>query len=119
MASVTPRSLHWVDIVLFIFTLAVSLFLGSYHTLRRKKNTTEQYLIGGREVKVLPASISLMVSHLSAVTLLGNSMESYFYGITFSIYLLTHLFSVIFVAFVVAPMLQPLKITTAQEVSFI
>ena len=66
---------------------------------------------------VLPAAMSLMISYLSAITLLGVAAENYFYGITFLLYIFPAIISILLTAFIFVPLFYPLQITSIQEVS--
>ena len=86
------RTLHWVDYLIFGLTLLGSVAIGIYYAIRERHKTTEDYLIAGRKMSMLPAAISLMISYLSAVTLLGDAAENYFFGISYSLYIFSSFF---------------------------
>ena len=44
---------HWADYVVFIIMLMASLSIGLWHAWKgKRKKTTEEYLMGGRELQV-------------------------------------------------------------------
>ena len=108
-------ALHWVDYLVLALTLAVSVSIGVFHSCKQK--STEQYLMADRKVQVLPAAASLMISYLSAITLLGDTTELYFYGITFGLYIFATWAAVLLCMELFVPLFYPLKITSVQEVS--
>ena len=60
-----------VDYCVFGATLLLSLLIGVYHAVRGKQ-TNEDLLLGGRSMSVLPVAVSIMVSFLSAILILGE-----------------------------------------------
>ena len=91
--------------------------IGVFYAIKEKHKTTEQYLMADRSLQIVPASVSLMISYLSAVTLLGDSTEAYFYGITFSLYIFSTWIAVIIVAELFVPLFHPLRVTSLEDVS--
>lgn len=53
---------HWLDYVIFVGMLLASLGIGLWHAWKgQRKKTTEEYLMGGRELQVYTVSIFLAV----------------------------------------------------------
>ena len=70
------------DYAVFALTLLASLVIGLYFAFAdRRKATTEDYLMGGRNLGLVPVAISMCVSVVSASSLLGAPAEMYTYGI--------------------------------------
>lgn len=73
------RTLGWVDYLLWLLLLVVSLGIGVYFGFfegckRKKKldkSETTEFLLGGRQMHAIPVACSLMASFFSAITLLG------------------------------------------------
>jgi solute carrier family 5 (sodium-dependent multivitamin transporter), member 6 len=65
----------------------------------------------------IPVAISLVVSFESSIMMLGFPAESYVYGIQFTLNTFGYLVSNLLSIFIVVPLLHPLKITSAYEVS--
>lgn len=59
------------DYVVFVGLLATSLVIGLFHAFTGNRNP-EEYLFGGRSMSVLPVSISLLSSYISAIAVLGE-----------------------------------------------
>ena len=53
------HTFHIADYVLFVFTLAASLGFGLYSGLKGSKNTTSGYLMGDRQLGLLPVTLSI------------------------------------------------------------
>ena len=52
---------RWPDYLVFACSLVISASIGIYYAIRSKSNISE-YLMGGRDVGVLPVAASLVVS---------------------------------------------------------
>lgn len=50
----------WVDYVVFVFMLAISAVVGVYWGFMKKQSTQADYLLGGRNMKVVPVAMSLV-----------------------------------------------------------
>uniref|UniRef100_A0A1I8Q8H6 Sodium-coupled monocarboxylate transporter 1 n=1 Tax=Stomoxys calcitrans TaxID=35570 RepID=A0A1I8Q8H6_STOCA len=85
------QSFGWVDYLVFILMLASCAAIGIYFALqmRRKaklnqnltnKDAEDDYLVGGRKMKIFPIAMSLISSFISGITLLGTPTEIYLYG---------------------------------------
>jgi len=76
----------WPDYLVFAGMLAISAVIGVYYAcIGGKQNTTDEFLMAGRNMGTFPVAMSLIASFMSAVTLLGTPAELYQFG---SIYLL-------------------------------
>ena len=65
-----------VDYVVFVGLFMVSMAIGIYFGIKgRKKESTEQYLMGGRQMSLIPVSVSIIVSVISSNTFLGPPAE--------------------------------------------
>ncbi|CAG7817718.1 unnamed protein product [Allacma fusca] len=69
-----------VDYVVVAGTLLFSIFIGIYYAVAEKQ-TNEDLLLGGRKMSVLPIACSILVTYLSAITILGYPAEIYAHGI--------------------------------------
>jgi Na+(H+)/acetate symporter ActP len=62
-----------VDYVVFAMVLAFSALIGIVYWLKdRNKESAENFLMADRQMSVLPVTLSLLASFMSAITLLGN-----------------------------------------------
>ena len=105
------------DYVVFSVMLLISAFIGVWHACRGgKQNTTEEYLLANRKMKFLPVSISILLSFLSAITLLGIPAEIYVYGAQFFMTTIAYLLICIVVSTVFIPMFRRIKLTSVHEV---
>ncbi|XP_046548474.1 sodium-coupled monocarboxylate transporter 1-like [Haliotis rubra] len=66
------------DYVVFALVLLVSAGIGIFHAFfGHKQNTTGEFLMGGRQMKTVPLAISILVSFMSAILILGTPAEMY------------------------------------------
>lgn len=54
------QTFSWVDYVVFVFMLAISAVVGVYWGFMKKQSTQTEYLLGGRNMKVVPVAMSLV-----------------------------------------------------------
>ncbi|KAL5004138.1 hypothetical protein ScPMuIL_017594 [Solemya velum] len=112
----TVHSFGVADYSLFGLTLVVSLGIGLFYAFSGgRQRTTAEYLVGNREMKIIPVTISLMVSFESSIMMLGFPAESYVHGIMFWIYIFGSLASNLLAVLIVVPLLHPLKLTSVYE----
>ncbi|CAL1538590.1 unnamed protein product [Lymnaea stagnalis] len=67
------------DYVVFAAMLVVSLAIGVWFALKGGKQKTqgEHYLMANRNMTIIPVAISILVSFMSAILILGNPAEMY------------------------------------------
>ncbi|XP_020800709.1 sodium-coupled monocarboxylate transporter 1 [Drosophila serrata] len=89
------QSFGWLDYLVFCLMLAICAVIGIYFCLQLRRESRKQkelhgaevaassaasYLVGGRQMKVFPITMSLISSFISGITLLGTPTEVYLYG---------------------------------------
>ncbi|KAH8266972.1 hypothetical protein KR026_012547 [Drosophila bipectinata] len=90
------QSFGWPDYLVFCLMLAICAVIGIYFCLQLRRESRKQkaqgkgaeelassaasYLVGGRQMKVFPITMSLISSFISGITLLGTPTEVYLYG---------------------------------------
>ena len=107
---------HFVDYVIMVGFLLISLAIGVYYGVIQKQRTTEEYLFGNRQMSLVPVAVSLMVTYLSAVSVIGIPAEIYLYTTIYS-----HSFFGIALANLIqygmiVPLMYPLRLTSPYEV---
>eukprot|EP00057_Strongylocentrotus_purpuratus_P014276 XP_011668750.1 PREDICTED: sodium-coupled monocarboxylate transporter 2-like [Strongylocentrotus purpuratus] len=71
-----------VDFVVWSFILAASVGIGIYYACSGgRQQSTEEFLVGNRQMNPIPVAMSLAVSFISAVMFLGMTSESYSNGV--------------------------------------
>ena len=105
------------DFAIFVITVAISLGIGLYYALSGgKQKTTTEYLVGNRQMSVLPVALSLMVSFESSIMMLGFPAEVYVYGIMFWLSNAGFMIAMLLGTRIVVPLVHPLKIKSIFEV---
>uniref|UniRef100_A0A2A4JGL0 Sodium-coupled monocarboxylate transporter 1 n=1 Tax=Heliothis virescens TaxID=7102 RepID=A0A2A4JGL0_HELVI len=105
----------WFDYVLFIFMLTICGGIGVYFGFVKKQSSTQDYLMGGRNMKLLPVCFSLVASFISGISLLGIPTELYIYGTSYVFTLIGTLLMSIIISYTFLPILHELKLTSAYE----
>ncbi|CAG5122153.1 unnamed protein product, partial [Candidula unifasciata] len=66
------------DYILFVAMLVVSAAIGVYFATKGGKQRTQgEYLLANRSMSILPVAISILVSFISAILILGTPAEIY------------------------------------------
>ncbi|KAJ3663252.1 hypothetical protein Zmor_007555 [Zophobas morio] len=81
VAKLSKVGFSWYDYILFsvmlLFSAIIGIYFGCFGT---KQSTANEYLMGGKTMKVIPIAISLVASHTSGITLLALPADVYRYG---------------------------------------
>ncbi|KDR21691.1 putative sodium-dependent multivitamin transporter isoform X1 [Zootermopsis nevadensis] len=102
------------DYVVLVAMLLISAGIGVYYRFTGgRQKTTQEYLLGDRNLSVFPVSISLMASFMSAITLLGVTMENYAYGTQFVVINFSYGLATPIAAYCFLPVFFKLQATSA------
>nr|XP_045586326.1 sodium-coupled monocarboxylate transporter 1-like [Procambarus clarkii] len=105
-----------VDYAVFSLMLAASVGIGVYSAIKGRGNTSsEDYLLGGRTMSPVPVAFSLLGGVISAISILGNATEMYFYGTQLVVSLLGFLPGCVLVSQVTLPVLYNLKLVSVND----
>uniref|UniRef100_A0A1A9X2N1 Sodium-coupled monocarboxylate transporter 1 n=1 Tax=Glossina brevipalpis TaxID=37001 RepID=A0A1A9X2N1_9MUSC len=74
----------WPDYVVFVAMFILCVFIGIYFGFMNKPLNEADYLMGGRNMLILPIALSLIASFISGITLLGLPTEVYSFGIQYT-----------------------------------
>ena len=108
----------WLDYIVFFVFILLSTGVGLFFTIKDRKNpSTSKYFMGQREMSVIPVAISMSVSFLSAIDMLGGAAETYLHGVVYYYLEIALLSSTILVSIGFLPFLYEMKITSVFEVS--
>ena len=109
-----------VDYVVFALMLVISLGIGIYHGFKSKRQqSTQSFLMADHSMSKFPVAVSLVVSFLSAIAILGIPSEVYTYGLSFVLTAVGFTLLLLLSAFVYVPMFYNLKITSTNAVRII
>lgn len=74
-------TLAWLDYTILAGFLGISVGIGVYHAVTGgRQRTTAEFILGNRQLSVVPTALSLFVSFQSAIMILGMTAEMYAYG---------------------------------------
>jgi len=105
------------DYVVFGCTLGVSAAIGIFYAIkdRKKKDDLDDYQLGGRNLTAVPVALSLSVSFMSAITVLGTPADVYQYGTMYWWFLLAMLFVCCITAEMYIPTFYKMGISSTYE----
>ncbi|KAK6195839.1 hypothetical protein SNE40_001184 [Patella caerulea] len=110
------RGFHYADYIVFVTTIAISIGIGIYYAFAGSKmGTTSEYLVGSRSMKIIPVTLSLMVSFESSIMMLGFPAEVYTHGMMFWFTCFGFGFTMLIGSRLIVPLIHPLKITSVYE----
>ena len=76
-----------------------------------------EFLVGNREMSLLPVTASILMSFVSALLVLGNTAEMYLHGGQFFLQVIGVSLAYLVTAYIVVPIIYPLKITSLFQVN--
>jgi len=118
MAPPVQAGFHVADYALFGLFLAISVSIGIYHALTGgRQRTIDEYMVGNRQMKTLPVAISMFVSIVSGVLVLGHPAEIYTRGSQYVMRAIGHVLAGLIAGPLFVPLFFRLRITSAFEVS--
>ncbi|XP_021049588.1 sodium-coupled monocarboxylate transporter 2 [Mus pahari] len=104
------------DYVVFAGLFVISSGIGVFFAIKeRKKTTSREFLVGGRQMSFGPVALSLTASFMSAVTVLGTPAEVYRFGASFLLFLISYVFVVFFTSELFLPVFYRSGITSTYE----
>ncbi len=112
---------HWADYLVLGISLFLSCAVGVYYGImdrKWKRNTTEDFLMAGRTMSILPVAVSMVATIMSAISILGNPVELYYFGVVYWVLTLGNILALPIVAHFVAPVFYKLKVVSANQVRF-
>ncbi|XP_063983111.1 putative sodium-dependent multivitamin transporter isoform X1 [Diachasmimorpha longicaudata] len=108
------ETLVWIDYVIITCTLLISSGIGLYYRFSGgRQKTTEEFFVANRDMGVTTIAIGLMVSLLSAVSLLGVSSEIYMHGTHYVVIVLGYALATPVIAYFYLPVFFNLGDTSA------
>uniref|UniRef100_A0A8D0BA38 Solute carrier family 5 member 12 n=1 Tax=Salvator merianae TaxID=96440 RepID=A0A8D0BA38_SALMN len=104
------------DYVVFAALFLISSGIGVFFAIKeRKKATSRDFLVGGRQLTCGPVALSLTASFMSAVTVLGTPADVYRYGAAFILFFLAYMFVIILTSELFLPVFYRSGITSTYE----
>ncbi|CAF0833729.1 unnamed protein product [Adineta ricciae] len=110
------RTLSVVDYVLLVILLLSSAVIGAiFGFCKSKKSSAKEFLLADGGMGVFPTALSIMVSFLSAITLLGTPSEVYVFGTMYCYQAISWTFASTITALVFMPKFREMNCTSAYE----
>ncbi|KAK4876642.1 hypothetical protein RN001_009148 [Aquatica leii] len=79
--SLVTSTFSWMDYTVFSLMLGMSVAIGIYFGFfGPKQNSKDMYLLGGKDMNVIPVATSLVASQISGISLLAIPADVYLYG---------------------------------------
>ena len=112
-----PKHFAWYDYLLFVITLAISLGIGVFYACTGgKQRSTSEYLLADRRLHPVAVSLSMFMSYISAILVLGASAEMYTFGVQMWLQAAGTVIAIVISALTFVPLFYPLKVTSVMEV---
>ena len=108
------RELMWIDWVVMGLYGAIMIGIGWYFS--RRNRTTDDYLLGGRQMSSWSVGLSLFAALLSTISYLAWPGEMIKYGPAFSAQFIAYPFIWIAVGWLIIPSIMRLRVTSAYEI---
>ncbi|KAI0221244.1 Sodium-coupled monocarboxylate transporter 1 [Lamellibrachia satsuma] len=104
------------DYIVFLLMLVVSAGIGLYYGCTGgKQNTTKEFLMADRHMGVLPVSLSLLATFMSAIAVLGTPAEMYVFGTQYWMVWIGYVIMIPLAAYFFLPVFYNLKLTSVFE----
>lgn len=105
------------DYVVFAALFIISSGIGVFYAIKeRKKTTSREFLVGGRQMSFGPVALSLTASFMSAVTVLGTPADVYRFGASYALFFITYALVIILTSELFIPVFYRSGITSTYEV---
>ena len=115
--SVGRPTFHWADYLVFVGVLLVSASVGIFYAFAGgRQRTAREYLMANRQMSVFPTSVSILMSFMSAVLVLGTPAEMYTKGAMMWLQIFGMSMQAVISAIFFVPLMYPLHFTSSYEV---
>uniref|UniRef100_A0A3B4BXE9 Solute carrier family 5 member 8 n=1 Tax=Pygocentrus nattereri TaxID=42514 RepID=A0A3B4BXE9_PYGNA len=105
------------DYVVFAGLVVGAAGIGLVQAFRgRKDSSSDEFLLGGRQMTAVPVAMSLTASFMSGVTVIGTPAEAYVYGTPFWLFAFSYAIMSTISAEIFVPLFYRLGITSTYEV---
>ncbi|XP_059084955.1 sodium-coupled monocarboxylate transporter 1-like [Tigriopus californicus] len=104
----------WEEYVVFVLMLLISALIGVFFWIKGQ-NSNSDFIMGGKSMGVLPMTMSLVASFMSAITLLGTPAEMYVFGTHYVVLVLSYPLVMAAAAHFYLPVFYKLDVSTSYE----
>jgi len=112
--DVLKKQFYWSNYAVLVFTVGISILIGVYFAYKGQK-TNDEYLMANRSMSVWPIALSLVVSFMSASSVLGYPVEIYVYGTHFALILFSFPLQIYLATTFYLPVFYKLGIMTSYQ----
>ncbi|XP_070578315.1 putative sodium-dependent multivitamin transporter [Ptychodera flava] len=111
-----PQPMVALDYIIFIVILVFVTAQGLWYGCKGGgQKSTQQFLVTSRTTTALPIAMSLLVSFMSPITLLGYPAETYLYGLGYGAYFFAFFWVYPLTAFLFVPVFYGLPLVSAYQ----
>uniref|UniRef100_A0A7N8YIH1 Solute carrier family 5 member 8, like n=1 Tax=Mastacembelus armatus TaxID=205130 RepID=A0A7N8YIH1_9TELE len=104
------------DYVVFAGTILGAAGIGLFQAIRSRKDTSSnEFLLGGRQMTAVPVAMSLTASFMSGITVIGTPAEAYRFGAAFWLFGFSYAIMSAITAEIFVPLFYRLGITSTYE----
>ncbi|XP_068171696.1 sodium-coupled monocarboxylate transporter 1 [Antennarius striatus] len=104
------------DYVVFAGTILGAAGIGLFQAIiNRKKTSSAEFLLGGRQMSALPVAMSLTASFMSGITVIGTPAEAYWFGTAFWLFGFSYAIMSTITAEIFVPLFYRMGITSVYE----
>ncbi|KAK7498024.1 hypothetical protein BaRGS_00010612 [Batillaria attramentaria] len=115
VTSTRDLSFHWADYVVFGSVLVISAGIGVFAAIKHRRATAEQLLTGNRKLPLVPVTLSLTASFMSAIFILGIPAEAYINSTEYWLIGLGYIPAQLITCFLIMPVFYKLRLTSAYQ----
>lgn len=94
-----------------IFSALIGIYFGFIS--KKKQNSTEEYLLGGKKMNFFPIAASLIASHISGITLMSIPAEMYANGSQYAVMVISAVSVGIALTYIYLPVFYELQLTSS------
>ncbi|CAF1234481.1 unnamed protein product [Rotaria sp. Silwood1] len=110
------RTLSIIDYIVLVILLASSAVIGLiFGVFKSKKNSAKEFLLADGTMGIFPTALSILVSFVSAIGLLGVPTEIYVYGTMYGYQVISGILASTITALIFMPKFRKMKFTSIYE----
>uniref|UniRef100_A0A1B0CA85 Sodium/solute symporter n=2 Tax=Lutzomyia longipalpis TaxID=7200 RepID=A0A1B0CA85_LUTLO len=118
--KISLQRFGWPDYLVFGCMLISCSLIGVYFGFIKKKpkkssEEADNYLVGGRKMRIFPIAMSLIATYISGISLLGTPTEIYVFGVQYMYILIGVIAVALIMTFIFLPVFHDLKLTSTYE----
>jgi len=117
MSQLNKLQFSWQDYLIFATSLTIPLAIGVFFFFyKRQQQSTDSLLVGDRSLNVIVVAMSLIVSMLNGIFIIGLTAEIHYHGVKMTYMAFAAVTVVVFFAHTFVPRYHHMQVTSAYEV---